>query len=1073
MTGRRNPYIVKITRPDTRGIIPRQRLFQELDNMEDAPVVWITGLPGCGKTVLAASYLKARRKPCLWYQIDEGDSDIATFFYYMGAAVRQILPRSRKPLPLFSPEFIQSVPAFTMRYFENLFGRFPTPFVVVMDNYQDIPAGFVFHEMMTHAIAVIPPAMQFVILSRKEPPPVFSRLRALNSIRFLRWDEIKFTQDEAREVVRTRVGADLPKDIFRHIYEKTDGWIAGLTLMIESARVKNIDQRTISALHPAQVFDYFAGEIFEKMEPVMREFLVESSFLPRMTAGMAEKLTGKKQAGRLLNDLHKNNCFTEVHGAADPVFQYHNLFREFLLSQAHQLFSRTRIARIRRTAARILEEGGEIEHAVNIYRDSGDWNGLTGIILGNVKSLISQGRYQTVEDWLFCLPESLRQENPELLYWEGMCRLPFEPDECRACLEKAFELFRKEGDVEGIFCSLSGIVESIMYGRSSLKDLDTWLLALEELLRKFGRFPSEDIQGRTVCSIVRAMSLRRPAFFPMDRWAERALDLTRSSKDRTMKTELLVHSGSFFYSSGKFQQMGIILDELRALIQHGYISPIARLNFLWLEAAHANATSCYDGCLKSVSDGLRLASETGIHVLDGILLGHGVLSSLKKGDLPSAKKFLGGMFSMLNIAKPWEVMFYHYCAAWEAMYRSDTTHAVNQSDICLSVGEEIGNPWTFHLAHLQKAYLLHEMGRRRKAEEERRKALKIGVESKNEFASFSCSIAEAYFALVIGEEEKAVRCLGQAIKTGREKGFVNVFMWPPGVMEKVCTKALGAGIEESFVREMIRKNCLAPGSAGVEMEKWPWPLKIYTLGRFDLLGNEKPLQFMRKKGQKPLLFLKALIALGGREVREQHISDLLWPEAEGDSAHSAFATTLSRLRHQLGSEHFIRMQEGRVFLDDRFCWVDAWTFERILERIEYLWRRPWQDVGAEAVRLADDAIGIYRGHFLASDTRYLWTISYRERLRVKFLRLILRMGEHLEDHGECKKAVGYYERALEVDDLAEEFYQQLMICYSRLGQSNEARATYRRCRKILVAVLGVEPSSRTEALYKTIVESEV
>jgi len=76
--------IHKITPPVLPKVVPRKRLFSLLDQKEHYQVTWISGMAGSGKTTLVASYLDARNIPCLWYQMDEGDGDIATFFYYLG-----------------------------------------------------------------------------------------------------------------------------------------------------------------------------------------------------------------------------------------------------------------------------------------------------------------------------------------------------------------------------------------------------------------------------------------------------------------------------------------------------------------------------------------------------------------------------------------------------------------------------------------------------------------------------------------------------------------------------------------------------------------------------------------------------------------------------------------------------------------------------------------------------------------------------------------------------------------------------------------------------------------------------
>lgn len=72
--------VAKITRPRISGVYPRKRLFQIVDNHRHQPVTWVSGPAGSGKTTFIASYLDTKNLPCLWYKVDEGDNDIATFF---------------------------------------------------------------------------------------------------------------------------------------------------------------------------------------------------------------------------------------------------------------------------------------------------------------------------------------------------------------------------------------------------------------------------------------------------------------------------------------------------------------------------------------------------------------------------------------------------------------------------------------------------------------------------------------------------------------------------------------------------------------------------------------------------------------------------------------------------------------------------------------------------------------------------------------------------------------------------------------------------------------------------------
>jgi two-component SAPR family response regulator len=107
---------------------------------------------------------------------------------------------------------------------------------------------------------------------------------------------------------------------------------------------------------------------------------------------------------------------------------------------------------------------------------------------------------------------------------------------------------------------------------------------------------------------------------------------------------------------------------------------------------------------------------------------------------------------------------------------------------------------------------------------------------------------------------------------------------------------------------------------------------------------------------------------------------------------------------------------------------------------------------------------------LADESEEFWTTSYRERLRNKYLLLITNLGDYLKNSEQWEKAVECYRRALEVDYLAEEFYQNLMICYSHLAQDAKAIETYRRCKKTLSIAFGINPSPKTENIFMNLKE---
>ena len=84
------------------------------------------------------------------------------------------------------------------------------------------------------------------------------------------------------------------------LHEETEGWAAGLVLILLGSRIGKIDYQLMSRFPTKEIYDYFAAEIFEKVEKETQQFLVVTAVLPRMTAQTAEKLTGIGNSKQLL-----------------------------------------------------------------------------------------------------------------------------------------------------------------------------------------------------------------------------------------------------------------------------------------------------------------------------------------------------------------------------------------------------------------------------------------------------------------------------------------------------------------------------------------------------------------------------------------------------------------------------------------------------------------------------------------------------------------------------------------------------------------------------------------------------
>ena len=1055
------PPLAKITRPVPSGCLPRTRLFRLVDrSRKKASLLWVCGPPGCGKTTLVSTYLEARKIPALWYRVDAGDDDIASFFYYLGVAGKRATPRTRKPLPVLTPEYLGGIQQFNRLFFENLFARLSPARALVFDDYQEIPTKSSLHDVIVTGVSRAAEGTTVILVSRRDPPPAFARLRVNNRLETIGWEDLRLTLAECGEIARLR-GKKMQSDkAIRDLHESTDGWAAGLVLMLEGSRSWAVEPPTLANRTPRELFDYFGSEIFERLEKSVRLFLLKTAFLPDMTATTAEALTGERLAPQLLSYLCENNLFLMEHGHSVPLYRYHPLFREFLLSRAPEMLGEQDTRAIKRRAATHLEEEGRIEEAAVLFSDIGDHASLSRLIFAHAASLVAQGRSRTLEAWLGCLPEDAVQKSPWVLYWLGACRMPFDPGGSRSHAERSFEQFWDRKDPAGTFLAWSLIVDNLCMYLNDFKALDAWIDRFDKITERFTSFPSPEIEARAVASMLGGLYMRRVDHPDIEAWVKKASAMIRVCKDIPVRLQATLYLFLYFIWIGDFPRARGIVESTREWISSSTSYPQRRILFHLFEARLRCGVAQFDDSIHSAAKGLEIATKSGIHLWDFFLLCEEISAALGKGDLDSAAEYLRQLAPFLGTGQPYNQAYFHHLSSWHAALKGDIPLAMSLEETADTLITDCGQPCGMALGNVYMARLENEIGKTGGAAIHLEKAERIARGMKSPILEYQCFLVKADIAFLRGDDASGLASLGKALSIGRENGYFHYDNWIPSFMTRLCVKALEAGIEVPYVQELIRKRNLVPDSPPLEVETWPWPVAIYTLGRFGILKDGRPLTFSRKVQKRPLSLLKALIAFGGRAVREEQIADVVWPEAEGDMAIQSMSVALRRLRDLLGHDEAVRRQDGVLGLDPRYCWVDAFAFERLLGNATFL-----QETGRieGAAKLEEKALLLYLGPFLAEEAGRSWAVSMRERLRSRYLSTVAQLGVHWMQAGEWEKARACYQRGIDVDNLAEEFYQSLMNCYLADGRKAEALTVYDRLGKIFSS-LGVEPSPKTRNL---------
>ncbi len=581
-----NSSIAKITRPSPSRIFLRKKLFRFLDKGRKRSIIWISGPPGCGKTTLVSSYLEARKLQNIWYQVDERDTDIASFFYYMRLAAKKANPRKRSNLPLLTPEYLPELPVFTLQFFEKLFHRLPSPSVMVLDNYQLVPDKSQLHEIIRNGLSVIPKGITVLVISRSAPPTPLSRFQANRQMELIGWDALKLTVEDTGKIASLLYPAGkYSRENIRQFHKKTEGWIAGLSLLLRASSGKVQEGNPLSQTHHERIFDYFDYEVFQKMKVKTRNFLLKTAFFPSLSSKIAGDMTGERQAGRILSDLNLNNFFTERKGSRGQLgYQYHSLFQEYLRSKIRKTFTQAHRKKLQRDTANLLKDAGQIEEAAALFIQIEDGNSLARLIQKNAERFLFEGREKTVLEWFVPIRNDTLELNSRLLYWRAMCRMPYSPAESLPDFERAFNLFSSKKDSAGMILSISSAIKTIFHESHNFYQMDHWVRLLGQLKRKTTAHQLTTIENQISPNIFFALVLRRPNHPDFIQWRDRAHQVLQNHENISLKCFAGLCLSIHYLWAGDFPKASIIMRSLSDLTK---IRDQAPLDFLVSKATEA------------------------------------------------------------------------------------------------------------------------------------------------------------------------------------------------------------------------------------------------------------------------------------------------------------------------------------------------------------------------------------------------------------------------------------------------------------------------------------------------------
>jgi LuxR family transcriptional regulator, maltose regulon positive regulatory protein len=543
----------------------RPRLLEILGNTIDRKITLVSAPAGYGKTTLLAQWSHAVGDSLsfAWLTLDEQDNDPIKLWRHIVEALHLAAPEEDVGADVLVRVGVagRSLIETSLPMLINVLAALDRRLILVLDDYQFV-TNEECHESVAFFVEYLPENVHLVLASRSDPPLRLGRLRARGALNEIRDEQLAFSEEEAAYLLNETMGLDIGPDDLRLLFERTEGWPAAIYLASLSLQQREDRHAFIVAFRGSDryIVDLLAEEVLAGVQEDVKEFLLRTSILRRLTGPLCDAVVNREGSGKLLHELARSNLFLVPLGERGEWYRYHHLFSQFLVYELESGSPELVPILYGRASAWLEGEGffdGAIRHAVA----AADYERAGLLVARHWYGYVLAGQMATVEGWLESLPEVQTAHDPALLLvWAWICTLSGRSEEAERLLTLA-ESIPYEGplpdgtsSVEAGTATIRGIfgfggVRSTLEAARRAVESEPELTSPRAALMRFGLGSSYYLSGETSAA---------------RKWVEEALELTGTGQP-LLRTVCLSYLSIVATDEGRLEEAESLAREARVL----------------------------------------------------------------------------------------------------------------------------------------------------------------------------------------------------------------------------------------------------------------------------------------------------------------------------------------------------------------------------------------------------------------------------------------------------------------------------------------------------------------------------
>ena len=396
------------------GYVHRARLFDLLDDrVAHAALTLVRAPAGTGKTALVSAWAGAGRAPgpVAWLSLAPGDNTRSRFWRQVVLALAEAVDDDSFHVAFSSTAGIDQLLAEMV----GAVAERTEPVVLVLDDVHELSDPELLADL-DRLLRSPPRGVRIIATARWDLPLHLSRLRLSGAVAQIGGDDLAFSLEEGAALFATS-GVELDETGVRRVWERTEGWAAGLALTALALHGRADPDAFVREFSGgiAPVADYLLEEVLADESPQVRRFLLMTSVVDEVCGELADAMTGGSSGGTMLADLHQRGVLTSALDDHLRWFRYHGLLAGMLRAMLRREAPADLARELHARAARWLVAHGRVVPGARHAAAAGDVELLADIAADHAFALSARGEVADLGAVIRTLPDEAVRSKPMLM----------------------------------------------------------------------------------------------------------------------------------------------------------------------------------------------------------------------------------------------------------------------------------------------------------------------------------------------------------------------------------------------------------------------------------------------------------------------------------------------------------------------------------------------------------------------------------------------------------------------------------------------------------------------------------